>query len=104
MARKRDDYSVLRMRIVLTILSGYGLALIVFFGYALFTFPEKYFLGPFRLNWTLIQTAMYFIENLIPIHCAARRRYLLTWAVCWHYNQYCGVGQPYVWLPCFGRT
>jgi hypothetical protein len=71
MARSRDDYSALRLRIVLTILSGYGLALIVFFCYTLFTFPEKYFLGPFRLNWTMIQTAVYFIENLIPVNFAA---------------------------------
>ena len=71
MAKTSDDYSVLRMRIVLTILSAYGLALIVFSCYALFTFPEKYFLGPFRFNWTMIQTVVYFIENLIPVNCAA---------------------------------
>ena len=71
MAKKRDDYSILRGRIVLIIFSAYGLALVVFFAYALFTFPEKYYLSPFRLNWTFIQTAINFIENLIPVHCAA---------------------------------
>ena len=71
MAKKRDDYTMLRGRIFLTILSVYGLSLLVFFVYCVFTFPEKNFLSPFRLSWTLLQTVAYFIENLIPVHCAA---------------------------------
>ncbi len=71
MAKTRDDYSIFRIRIILTILACYALALIIFFCYSLFTFPEKYFLAPFKLNWTLLQSGVYFIEYLIPVHCTA---------------------------------
>ena len=71
MAKNRDDYFKFRNRIVITILAAYALALLIFFTYSLFTFPEKYFLVPFRSGWTFLRMGAYFIENLIPVHCAA---------------------------------
>jgi len=70
-ARKQDDYANLRNKIAITLLSSYGLSLIVFFAYSLFTFPEKYNLAPFKPAWTMLQTAAYFIEHLVSVNCAA---------------------------------
>lgn len=71
MAKTLDDYAKLTKRLSLTLVTAYGISLIFFFGYSLFTFPEKHFLIPFRLSWTLLQTVAYFIETLIPVHCSA---------------------------------
>lgn len=70
MAKTRDDYALLRNRIIIVILSVYGLSFVGFFAYSLFTFPEKYFLHVFRVQWTPLQTLVNFIENLTPVHCA----------------------------------
>ena len=71
MAKIRDDFALLRDRIIITVLFAYGVSLLFFFVYSIFTFPEKLFLWPFRLRWTLIQTFVYFISTLNPIQCTA---------------------------------
>ncbi|MBT3275284.1 MAG: hypothetical protein HN368_19170, partial [Spirochaetales bacterium] len=71
MARIKDDYSILRNRIIVSVLILYGVSFVVVFIYALFTFPEKNFLQLYRAPWTLYQTVLYFIGTLIPMQCTA---------------------------------
>ncbi len=71
MAKTRDDYVKLSKRIAITLALAYAVSLVFFFGYSLFTFPEKHFLPPFRPSWTFLQTIAYFIDTLIPVHCSA---------------------------------
>ena len=71
MATKKDDFALLRDRIIVTVLFAYLVSLLFFVGYSLFTFPEKLFLHPFRGRWTMMQAAVYFISTLNPIQCTA---------------------------------
>lgn len=68
---KRDDFSSLRHRITITILIAYALSFLFFGFYSFFTFPEKYFLAPFRLRWSFLQALVYFITTLNPVQCTA---------------------------------
>ena len=71
MVAKKDDFALLRDRIIITVLFAYVVSLLFFVGYSLFTFPEKLFLYPFRGRWTVMQAAVYFISTLNPVQCTA---------------------------------
>ena len=71
MAKTQDDYLRLRNRILLALAISYGICFLFFFGYALFTFPEKAFLRPFRVQWTFAQSTINFINSLLAVQCAA---------------------------------
>ena len=71
MAKIKDDAGVIFSRILLITILAYCVGFLVYFGIAIFSFPEKYFLSLFRIKWTFLTGMRDFIHFLIPVHCAA---------------------------------
>lgn len=71
MARQPGNLSSYQRRLLLFIFSLYAVSFVFFFIFSIFTFPEKYFLLSFRVEWTLNNCLSLFIKTLIPVHCTA---------------------------------
>lgn len=71
MARQISNLSLYQRRLLLFIFSFYAASFVFFFILSLFTFPEKFFLVSFRLEWTLNNCLSLFIKTVIPVHCTA---------------------------------